>query len=68
MILTARPFRLTDQGGRGFEMLDEMTLWTNDMLEDARHIYARAGFELVEDDRHDSFGQDLVGQNWWRRL
>jgi len=46
----------------------EITLWTNDVLEDARRIYQRAGFQLVEEETHHSFGHDLVGQNWWRTL
>jgi DNA-binding MarR family transcriptional regulator/GNAT superfamily N-acetyltransferase len=41
-----------------------VTLWTNDILIAARHIYQRAGFRLVEEERHHSFGHDLVGQNW----
>jgi DNA-binding MarR family transcriptional regulator/predicted GNAT family acetyltransferase len=42
----------------------EIVLWTNDVLTSARHIYQRAGFELIDSDRHHSFGHDLVGQNW----
>ncbi len=42
----------------------EIVLWTNDVLTAARHIYQRAGFELVDSDQHHSFGHDLVGQNW----
>lgn len=41
-----------------------LTLWTNDILSAARAIYQREGFRLVEEERHHSFGQDLVGQNW----
>jgi GNAT superfamily N-acetyltransferase len=45
-----------------------ITLWTNDVLISARRIYQAAGFELVEEERHHSFGRDLVGQNWTRSL
>jgi DNA-binding MarR family transcriptional regulator/GNAT superfamily N-acetyltransferase len=41
-----------------------LTLWTNDILVSARRIYEHAGFTLVEEERHRSFGKDLVGQNW----
>jgi DNA-binding MarR family transcriptional regulator/GNAT superfamily N-acetyltransferase len=47
---------------------ERIMLWTNDVLEDARRIYERAGFELAEEESHHSFGHDLVGQNWWRTL
>ena len=45
-----------------------ITLWTNDVLADARRIYQRAGFTLDNENRHRSFGQDLTAQNWSRRL
>lgn len=41
-----------------------LTLWTNDILVSAREIYVKAGFRLVEEEHHRSFGHDLVGQNW----
>ncbi|MBZ9669227.1 helix-turn-helix domain-containing GNAT family N-acetyltransferase [Mesorhizobium sp. ES1-3] len=46
---------------RGYKTL---TLWTNDILTAARHIYQAAGFKLIEEEPHHSFGKDLVGQNW----
>lgn len=41
-----------------------ITLWTNDVLMSARRIYQACGFQLVDEERHHSFGQDLVGQHW----
>jgi DNA-binding MarR family transcriptional regulator/N-acetylglutamate synthase-like GNAT family acetyltransferase len=41
-----------------------LTLWTNDVLVAARHIYERRGFHLVKSEKHHSFGRDLVGQYW----
>ena len=43
---------------------DTITLWTNSVLDAARAIYEKEGYELVEEEAHHSFGHDLVGQNW----
>jgi len=42
----------------------KITLWTNDILHGARRIYEKAGFHLVDQEKHHSFGHDLVAQTW----
>jgi len=75
---------LVDPRGRGLgvgrQLVDEcirfsksagyrqIILWTNDVLVSARRIYEAAGFSLIEESPHHSFGHDLVGQYWSRAL
>ena len=43
-------------------------LWTNSVLGDARPIYEKTGFGMIEEVPHHSVGKDLVGQTWARDL
>jgi DNA-binding MarR family transcriptional regulator/N-acetylglutamate synthase-like GNAT family acetyltransferase len=42
----------------------KIKLWTQSLLVEARHLYEKAGFALVEEKPHRSFGHDLVAQIW----
>src|SRR6266446_6601837 len=46
---------------RGYQNL---MLWTNNVLVEARHIYEKTGFRLVAQEAHHSFGHDLIGETW----
>jgi DNA-binding MarR family transcriptional regulator/GNAT superfamily N-acetyltransferase len=42
----------------------KMTLWTQSILIAARGIYQQVGFRRVAEEKHHSFGVDLVGETW----
>lgn len=42
----------------------ELVLWTNDVLTEARELYLRAGFTLIAERPHRSYGVSLTGQDW----
>jgi DNA-binding MarR family transcriptional regulator/GNAT superfamily N-acetyltransferase len=41
-----------------------ITLWTNDILTAARHLYIQAGFRLIASKPHSDFGPAIVGEDW----
>ena len=41
-----------------------ITLWTQSTLHAARYIYKQAGFHLVREEQHHSFGKDLTAETW----
>ena len=55
--------RFAGQTGYG-----KITLWTNSVLRAALRIYKEAGFRLIRQERHRSFGHDLVGETWDLKL
>ena len=42
----------------------KMTLWTQSILLAARDIYKNAGFQVVHEEKHHSFGKDLAAETW----
>jgi len=46
----------------------KITLWTQSVLTAARHIYQKAGFEVVHEESHSEFGYDLVSETWEMKL
>jgi DNA-binding MarR family transcriptional regulator/GNAT superfamily N-acetyltransferase len=61
--LTEQCIRFARQAGYA-----SISLWTQSILVAARGIYQRAGFERVKEEKHHSFGVDLVGETWELRL
>jgi DNA-binding MarR family transcriptional regulator/predicted N-acetyltransferase YhbS len=57
--LTEQCIRFARQAG-----YTSITLWTQSILLAARGIYQRAGFRHVKEEKHHSFGVDLVGETW----
>jgi DNA-binding MarR family transcriptional regulator/GNAT superfamily N-acetyltransferase len=41
-----------------------IVLWTQSMLTPAIRIYRKAGFRLIKEEPHQSFGHNLIGQEW----
>ena len=46
----------------------KIRLWTQSNLFEARQLYVKTGYHLVEEKCHRSFGQDLVAEFWERTL
>ena len=61
--LTEQCIRFARQAG-----YTSITLWTQSILVAARGIYQRAGFTRVGEEKHHSFGVDLVGETWELKL
>ena len=61
--LVEQCIRFARQAGYG-----SITLWTQSILVAARGIYQRAGFQCVGEEKHHSFGVDLVGETWQLEL
>jgi DNA-binding MarR family transcriptional regulator/GNAT superfamily N-acetyltransferase len=57
--LTEQAIRFARERGYG-----KIMLWTQSILVAARDIYRRAGFQLIAEEPHHSFGVDLVGETW----
>jgi N-acetylglutamate synthase-like GNAT family acetyltransferase len=47
---------------------ESLRLWTNDVLLSARKIYQAAGFKLIEEEPHNTFGPTLTSQTWEMKL
>jgi DNA-binding MarR family transcriptional regulator/GNAT superfamily N-acetyltransferase len=43
-------------------------LWTNHVLDSARKIYEKAGYQIIGEKSHRDFGPELTGQEWEKLL
>lgn len=57
--LVAECVRFARQAG-----YEKIVLWTQSELASARHVYQKAGFHIIEEKPHHSFGKDLVAEVW----
>jgi DNA-binding MarR family transcriptional regulator/GNAT superfamily N-acetyltransferase len=57
--LVAECIRFARQAG-----YKKIVLWTQSELDAARHVYKKAGFRVIEKNRHHSFGKDLTAETW----
>jgi DNA-binding MarR family transcriptional regulator/N-acetylglutamate synthase-like GNAT family acetyltransferase len=46
----------------------KITLWTQNVLYAARHIYAKTGFRVVREERQQLFGPEMTAETWEREL
>lgn len=46
---------------KGYE---QITLWTQTVLDGARRLYVRNGFECIEEKVHHEFGEPVQGETW----
>ena len=42
----------------------KIVLWTQSELDAARHVYQKAGFQVIEKKTHHSFSKDLTAETW----
>lgn len=46
---------------KGYAKID---LWTNSLLDEARHIYSKTGFVLLTSEPHHKYGEGLIAETW----
>jgi GNAT superfamily N-acetyltransferase len=67
---SARGFRIGKRRVRECTLLAraaayrKIDLWTNSVLDAARHLYREEGYRLIKQEAQQSFGKSLVGETW----